>query len=380
MTRKQAPVAKGKVMSLSTLLRRLMELLSQYVVCSDAQRLALALWVVHTHSIAAADATPYLAITSAEKQSGKSRLLDLLSFLVARPWLAIEPSDAVLFRKVSKEMPTLLLDEIDAIFGPNAPHREPLRGLLNAGNRRGATVARCVGEGVNIDVKDFPVFSAKAFAGIGRLPETIADRSIRIRLRRRSKLEKLAPYRRQDAEKEAAALKRHVESWAKMHEAELRECQPVTPVELSDRAAEGWEPLLAIADLAGEEWPDGARRAAIELAARGLEQESSAQLELLSDIYAVFSRNGKTRLTTARLLKELQTMPNSQWSDWKGKPLTPHALARLLAEYEIRSHTFRVGDSVLHGYFREDFQDAFSRYVHVSAPAKGSKRNKRNAP
>src|SRR5690242_1567528 len=164
-----------KAVVLRTVLDDVISFISRYVVCTEAQRTAIGLWVIHTHAIGAAEATPYLAVTSAEKQRGKSRLLDVIAQIVARPWHAIEPSDAVLFRKIEKDKPTLLLDETDAIFGPNTPSREPLRGLLNAGNRRGATVPRCVGEGSKIEVVDFEVFCAKAFAGIGRLPETIAD-------------------------------------------------------------------------------------------------------------------------------------------------------------------------------------------------------------
>lgn len=61
------------------LLDRAARTLRSYVVFqSDAQVVAASLWVVHTHAFEAAEATPYLAITSPERESGKTRLLEVL--------------------------------------------------------------------------------------------------------------------------------------------------------------------------------------------------------------------------------------------------------------------------------------------------------------
>jgi len=102
------------------LLDSLVSFLRRYVVMSEPQAIAVALWVVDTHALDAAEQSPLLAITSAEKQSGKTRLLDVLELLVAKPWRVITPSEAVVFRKIDADTPTLLLDEVDAIFGPKA--------------------------------------------------------------------------------------------------------------------------------------------------------------------------------------------------------------------------------------------------------------------
>jgi hypothetical protein len=359
-------------------LDQIVAFVSRYVVCTEAHRTAIALWVVHTHAIDVAEATPYLAVTSAEKQSGKSRLLEVIAQLVARPWHAIEPSDAVLFRKIERDKPTLLLDETDALFGPNTPSREPLRGLLNAGNRRGATVPRCVGEGSKIEVVDFDVFCAKAFAGIGRLPETIADRSIRIRLRRRSRNEIIERFVRREAEPLARSLKRRIEQWVTAHVAELKEARPVAPDGLSDRAVEGWEPLWAIADLAGGNWPERARRAGLELSTPGLEQEMSAGVRLLEDIRMVFTQRAVPRLTTAILVRELTRVPESPWHDWKGKGLNAHYLGRLLGQWEIGSTAWRTKSGVRRGYALDQFQDAFERYLPPLRLTRKGNCNKRN--
>ena len=100
----------------------------------------MALWVLHTYVFDCFDTTPYLDVSSAAKRSGKTRLLELLRLLVARSWAVVEASEAVLFRKVDAEKPTLLVDEVDATFGKDSKVTEGLRAMLNAGYRRGAAV------------------------------------------------------------------------------------------------------------------------------------------------------------------------------------------------------------------------------------------------
>ena len=174
-----------------------------YVVFpSPHEPVAVALWTAHAHAADAAETSPYLAATSAEKRSGKTRLLDVLEQLTPRPWRAVTPSEAVVFRKLAQDHPTLLLDEVDAIFGTKrqADSHEGLRAILNAGNRRGTTVPRIVGEGKRMRVEDFDVFGPKALAGIGRMPDTVADRSIPVRLERRARTEPVAKFRYREAE------------------------------------------------------------------------------------------------------------------------------------------------------------------------------------
>src|SRR5262249_24926389 len=137
------------------LLDRLVRLVRRFVVMTPAQAIAWALWVVHTHAIEVADQTPYLAITSAEKQSGKTRLLEVSELVVARPWLTGRVSAAALVRKVDKTRPTLLLDESDAAFNGEKEYAEAFRGLLNTGHRRSGKSTVCVGQGVAIDYRDF---------------------------------------------------------------------------------------------------------------------------------------------------------------------------------------------------------------------------------
>jgi hypothetical protein len=123
--------------------------IKRFVSLSEAQSITVALWVAHTHALDAADTTPYLNITSAEKQCGKTRLLEVLGLLAAKPWPTGSVSKAVLVRKLDAEQPTLLLDESDAAFAGDKEYSEALRAVLNSGHSRDGVASLCVGQGPN---------------------------------------------------------------------------------------------------------------------------------------------------------------------------------------------------------------------------------------
>ncbi len=205
-----------------------------YVVMSSAQADAVALWVAHGHALDAFETTPFLGVTSPEKRCGKSRLFDVLELVAARPWRTITPSEAVLYRKIEAVAPTLFLDEIDAVFNISNGNTEPLRALLNAGNRRGTAVPRCVGP--TQQLVDFNVFCAKALAGIGDLPDTVADRAIIVRLARKRSDEPAQRFRRREALEIAEPIAQSLASWAQDAVAALEAARPEIPAELDDRA------------------------------------------------------------------------------------------------------------------------------------------------
>ena len=361
------PVDHGPPPAAGALLDNIASTIRRYVVVSDAQRDAVALWVLHAHAIEIADTTPYLSISSAEKQSGKSRLLETLAQLVPRAMEAANVSDAALFRALSGDNgpATLLYDEVDALFGKQASNtKEEQRGLLNAGYRRGAVAWRCEGDGSKQTVTPYPVFGAKALAGIGQLPETLADRSIQIRLRRRRPDEKVERGRYKVIAATCEPLKRAAERWAAHCLEALREAEPELPDELSDRAQDGAEPLLAIADLAGGEWPQRAREALVELHGDQFDDAESWGVRLLTDIRRAFEDDD--RLPTSALLLRLKRDDEAPWGSW-GKidgGMTPRHLASLLRPYGIHSRSVRLDDgSTPKGYHRDQFADAWERYL-----------------
>lgn len=350
----------------AALLNIVMAFVRRYVVLSEKAAVAVALWIVHTYAIEAAEATPYLNITSAEKRSGKTRLLEVLSLLVARPWPTPRATAAVLVRKLARGMPTLLLDESDAAFRGNREYAEALRAVLNAGWRRGGAACLLVKKGGDWLPQDFTVFGPKAIAGIGRLPDTVADRSIPIVLKRRAPNEQVERFRWREAREAAGPLRERLEQWTSANLDTLAEARPQIPTDLDDRAADGWEPLLAIADAVGGGWPERARRAAVALSAGEEREEDSLGVRLLRDIQLVFTERGTDRLSSEDLVAALNEMDEAPWGDLRGKPLDKRSLARRLRPYEIRPKQVRVGDRTLKGYKREFFHDAWGRYIpHV---------------
>jgi hypothetical protein len=350
----------------SSVLHRVQAFVQRFVSLSESQARFVAVWVVHTHVFESGDATPYVAITSAEKQSGKTRLLEVLATLVADPWLTGKVSAAVLIRKIDAEQPTLLLDESDAAFGGNKEYAETLRGILNTGHRRGGSASCCTGQGATISYRNFSTFCPKAIAGIGKLPETVADRAFPIRLKRAAPSEVVERFRLRDVGAEATALREDVEAWGLTIADRLSEARPELPDALSDRQQDGAEPLLAIAGMAGGEWPQVTRRALVELCAEAQAADDSTGKLLLADIRQVFEHGGVNRLPSAELASQLAEIETSPWGEWsQGRPLTTTKLARLLRPFAIFPHSIRVDDKTPKGYEREDFQDAFRRYLRT---------------
>ena len=345
--------------------------LCRYVVLTDAQADTLALWSAHTHAAAAAETTPYIAVTSAEKRSGKTRLLEVLEVIVHEALPTANTSDAALFRSISKLNPTLLLDEVDAVF--KAREREDLRGLLNAGYRRGAVVRRMGGSN-NTSLETFEVFCPKAFAGIGNcLPDTILDRSIGIGLQPKTREEIVERFRRRDVAPEGEEIRDRLADWIEPQLDWLHDARPSLPDELDDRAQDMWEPLLAIADLTGGEWPQRALAAALELSRSGNREDDSRTALLLKDIFNVFESNGHDAFKTADLLGHLHTIEESPWGDWYGKQLSAHGLSKLLRSHRIKTMPVWVDGKTVRGYKSSQFDDAFLRVLGVR-----SVRNVRN--
>lgn len=336
------------------------------------QVVAVVLWVAHTWAFDAAETTPRLAITSPERRSGKSRLLEVLERLVRTPLLTTNISVAALFRLVDDSRPTILFDEVDAIFSPRSKQEgaEDLRGLLNAGHRRqGGEVVRMVGQGAAMHPQRFKVFAPVALAGIGRLPDTVADRAIPIRLERRAADEFVEPFRFRTVEAEAVALRELLEAWAEQATPSLAEARPAIPAGLNDRAADSWEPLFAIADAAGPEWARRAREAAIALHRE--EEVRSASEELLAAIRRVFEERQVDRMSSRELVDALNEEEDAPW----GGELTPRALAARLRRYRrpdgsrLAPATVRLADGrTPKGYLLEWFTEAFRRHIpQVSA-------------
>ena len=372
---------------LGTLLGDICEFLRRFIIFeSDRQPIICALWVAHTWVIDAFDFTAYLNIGSPEKRAGKTQLLECFNRLVRKPWLTLSVTEAVLFREIDKTQPTLLLDESDALFkkggGGNDDRREPIRALLNAGFKRGAMVPRCMGN--NFEVQHFKVFCAKAFAGIGTLPDTIADRSLPIRLTRKSRGETVERLRDRNAKILAQPIVEALEAWSKREDVikSLSAARPAEISELSDRQADICEPLLAIAEMAGGDWSERARKALVAICVCDADDDSlgTKLLAAIRDVFCPVDQDGNPkepldRIPSKELLEGLIDLEtDAPWAQWwendlrNGNVRGPAAkLARLLKPFRIKSRGIRLpDDSTPRGYLREDFEKSWACYCQPS--------------
>jgi putative DNA primase/helicase len=329
----------------------------RFIVCQHETADAVALWVAMTWLMDVVQVAPLAVITAPEKRCGKSLLLFLLGRLACRPLTASNISPAALFRCIDAWNPTLLVDEADAFAREN----EELRGLLNCGHTRdGAYVVRTVGD--DHTPRKFNTWGAKALAGIGKLADTLMDRAIVIELRRKLPHEQVERLRHAEPDL-FETLAEKLARFAEDYRGAVRQARPELPAKLNDRAQDNWEPLLAIADTAGEAWHVRSRKAALKLS--GAEDATmSTGTELLADIKEVFEAKRVDRISSADLIQALCEDDEMPWATYnRGKPISPRQVAKRLADYGIRSKSVRIGCGTPKGYLLEWFDEAFSRYL-----------------
>jgi Protein of unknown function (DUF3631) len=345
-------------------------LVKRYIVMTDEQAAAEAMWAAHCWTVEAADQTPYLHVRSHVRRSGKTTNLELLEEITPNSLRTINASTSAIYRFIEMAgTPTMLLDEMDAIWQGRDEYAEALRGILNAGNRRGAGVLRCENF---TTVKRYSVFGPKALSGIGDLPDTISDRSIPIVLKRRLPSEHVERFRVREYTATAAPVKARLEAWAPTAIDVLRDARPELPEVLNDRQQDVCEPLLAIADLAGPAWSEYARTALVSLLDGGGAAEESWSWRCLRDCREVLTAPGVGEaMMSEDLVRLLRALPDGSWATAGAgaNGLTTHWLGRLLNEYDIHSIRTRFHvvpgqpPAVRHGYAVAHFRDAWERYV-----------------
>jgi len=331
---------------------------------SEHARVAHVLWIAHTHRMDLWESTPRLAFLSPEPGSGKSRALEVTEPLVPMPVHAVNTTPAYLFRKVADPdgLPTLLYDEIDTVFGPRAKDNEDVRGMLNAGHRKGAKAGRCVVKGATVTTEELDAYCAVALAGLDDLPDTLMTRSVVVRMRRRSPQEHVEPFRHRVNAPQGAEIRRRLVDWSQTIPMQW----PEMPPQITDRDADCWEPLLAVADAAGGNWPERAICAGVTLVTDAKAAPPSIGIRLLADIQTIFDEAEAEHLFTEDILSALVEMELAPWGDIRGKALDARSLSRRLSKYGVSPRSVRVGLKTAKGYTRSDLVDVWSRYVAVT--------------
>lgn len=339
---------------------------NRYVVLSDRNAsAAVTLWTAVTHAMPAFECAPRLVATSPDKRCGKTRLLDIITGTCHQPLATVNATVAAIFRSIGGDHPpTLLIDEADTLFGSKrvAEQNEDLRALINAGHQRGRPALRCVGP--SQIPTEFPTFSMVALAGIGGMPDTVTDRAVNITMRRRTRDEKVAQFRSRRDGPVLARLRDRLAVWAKSNLELLAAAEPDMPVE--DRAADTWEPLIAVADAAGGHWPATARAAckALVTLAGDADDEQSLAVKLLADIKRVFDDRGVPFLPSGDLVSELRRIEDSPWNDFD---INPSKLAFRLRDFGIKPGRNTIGS--VRGYSLEALSDVFARYLRQNPSA-----------
>jgi putative DNA primase/helicase len=308
------------------LLADLTKTLHEFVVMTKHQARAVALWTLFSWCFGAAHCALKLWIKSPEKRSGKTRLVEILSYLVRSPLVASGMTVAAFYRLIDmRDKPTILLDEFDSWASDN----QEFRGVLNAGfDKRTALKWVCVGD--NHAPTPFDLFTPMVVCGIGEISDTVADRSLKIGLKRKLNTEKVSKLRRRGT-LPLDELAQKCARWSKDNTPDLMNADPEIPESINDRAADGWELMLAIADHVGGPWPQSARQAAIKLSGDGYDLDGgSRNADLAHDILVVLQEHESVgeQIPSKSLVLWLVTMEERPWAEFKNdRPPTPSCYA-----------------------------------------------------
>jgi len=333
--------------------------LLKYVILPGPAAIAISAWTVLTYSSDAFRILPILGITSPVKRCGKTTLLEVLQGLTNKGLTASNISPAAVFRTIHKYHPSLLIDEADTFLKDN----DELRGVLNSGHTKTTAFVIRV-EGEKLEPITFSTWGPKAISMIGSLPETLQDRSVVVKLRRKLPNESTAKLDI-DFKADCIDIRRKCQRWANDNLNKLTITRPNMPKINNDRMVDNWMPLFAIAQVAGGDWPDQIKKSMLKMMGG---EDDNIGVMLLEDIRDIFNNTG--RIFSSDIVDALKDKLDRPWSDWnRGKGLTQNILGRLLNPFGVKSKNMRINEDLKKGYELDSFKDAFRRYIPYPSPA-----------
>jgi hypothetical protein len=340
-------------------LEEVQEVLKRFIIMDDDHYATITLWIVASWYYKDYDIFPYLTISSPEKRCGKSLTLRVISKMVDRPFPAANISPAGLFRTCEEYGPTLLIDEGDTFLKNNSD----MLNILNAGHSSEFPAVRVEKINEKFVTQTFAVYCPKVIAVIGKLPDTLIDRSIIIPLQRKNAYEKVDKLNRQE-KKYFDQLKRKISRV--YNDFTLDDGKDLDSD--NDREIDNWFPLLSVADTAGGHWPKTARGAAKKIGSEV--DEDSYRIMLLEDFKNVIFIDGIDKESTEEIKNKLHALDERPWLAYgrKSKPISAIQIARLLKPFGIYSDTIRFDESLKKGYWKKHFIDAWNRYLSSTLP------------
>ena len=359
----------------------------RFVILSDAEANTIALWCLASHACRAFRIFPRLFFKSPSPECGKTTLMDVVFPFVDKGLQAEHSTTAALFRIIEQEMPTVFLDEADSFVN------EEMRGIINSGHKRDGKVLRVVGE--DMEPRAFNTFCPMVIAAIGRLPATIEGRSVIIGLKRRLPTEHVVRFSDEEGDRIRDSLGRKCARFAADNLSALSSSNPDVSQALSNRRADNWRPLLAVADLAGGGVPDLARKAAAALSSKASDDDGQASpaTMLLADLREMFQAldadpslfknlspgfsdvswrrpaQPRDRAKSEDVALYLNSLTDRPWPGWNwGKGINPSGVSKLLRDYGIKPEVIRIGETTHRGYCSKSFVEVFDRYLQKPEP------------
>jgi hypothetical protein len=330
---------------------------------------AVALWVLHTWAFDAATSTGYLYVRAPAKETGKTRLLEVLQLVCRNSLRASSISAAAIFQVIEAKRPTLLVDEVNAMFKGGQARTdaaEMVRQVLNGGHRAGDVVVRGSQDG---EPKEFSTWCPKAMAGQenGALPDDVRSRCIVISLERKPRDTDVERLRAPLVAEPARELRERLHDWGIVAVDRLAEYRADDTPQITDRELDIWEPMLAIADDAGGDWPARARQAMLALAGADAGDRNDG-LVLLGRLREVF--DATESLSSREVVQALNGDEELPFSDYRqGKGISARGVSNLLRPFGIGPHVYRQGEDRARGYRRAQFEAVWERYL---SPRTGS--------
>ena len=323
-------ICEGEV-SLAKTLSDCITLMQKFVSMDKPQAIVTSLWAASTWFVDSCDLVPYLLITSSVKRSGKTRLLEFLQQVVRFPKRSDDCTVASIFRTTNVSgNPTLLIDEIDQYMVT----RREFNSILNSGNRRGATVTRSATKnngGFSDDVREYDCFGFKAFAGIkaDHISDTLSDRSIIIKLRRKTEI--MERLRIKNFAVEFDSIRQRFYSLSLEHGKKVQEVIDagtiVFPDSFNDRQIDIYEPLWAILEVMCEGRVLEQCKKACELCLSS--PDPTSDLALLEKVRSYSTKSTKDWVPTAELVSFLSSFPT-----WKN--ISPKRLSCVMSRFQVK--------------------------------------------
>lgn len=329
------------------------------VALRDDEAMGMALWILHTYCYDLARHSPFLALQSPTPRCGKTTALALLKGLTPRARILGQTTAAGFYRTAHFEGATLLLDEVHLLIKAS----RDFRAIMDAAHTKETSVVSRSIDGVPYR---FETFGPKALASIGRLPDTLQDRSIVIPLRRRHFEETVYPLP-PDYDNWCLPLRRKAARWFidERSRIERRLATVRIPRELNDRAGDNWRLLLAIAAVLGSVWKRRAERAAIVLScASDLDANGNMAEQMIRSLARLY-RGDRSLFTSppAAVHDRLMQSDDGAWQACENnRSLTQAQMGRWLAAFGVRSRVVRTKNGPVRVYERAALEDAFARY------------------